>query len=149
MTLRIESPEFSHLDEMPDRFTCRGGGHSPTLEISDVPAEAKSLALIVDDPDAPRGVFVHWVVFNMDPTTTDIDEDAVPPDAEQGATSVGRAGYAPPCPPSGTHRYFFRLYALDELLDLPGLVMVDQLIKEIREHVVEETDLVGLVSARH
>lgn len=146
--MRITSPDFGHLDTMPDRFTCKGKGHSPTLEISDVPSEARSLALIVDDPDAPRGDFVHWVVFNIAPEVDRIPEDSVPHDSHQGMTSRGRAGYAPPCPPSGTHRYFFRLYALDEPVDVPGLITADELLKEVKEHIIEETELVGLVSTR-
>jgi len=144
--MRLSSPEFTNMEEIPPRFTCDGDGVSPTLEISDVPEKTESLVLVVDDPDAPRGDFVHWVLFNIDPRIAAIPEGTVPPNSVQAATSAGKRGYVPPCPPSGTHRYFFRLYALNTALDLPDFITADQLMHKVKGHVIESTELVGLYS---
>jgi len=142
----LTSPEFGNLEEIPAKFTCDGQGVNPTLDIADVPEQAESLVLIVEDPDAPRGTFVHWVMFNIDPATARIPEGDAPADAVEAATSAGKRGYTPPCPPSGTHRYFFKLYALDTAVDLPEFITADQLIHRVKKHVIEETELVGVYS---
>src|SRR6266568_2267554 len=115
-TLKITSPAFAHNGTIPAAFTCDGADSMPPLAIGGVPQKAKSLALIMDDPDAPVGTWVHWVAWNIAPQTTEIIEHSVPAGAVQGRNSWGRNSYGGPCPPSGTHRYFFKLYALDASL---------------------------------
>lgn len=121
-SLTLTSPAFAPGAAIPARYTCQGEDSSPQLEWSDPPAGTKSLALIVDDPDAAAGSWVHWVVYNIPPATRSLPEGAsrgkattfdLPEGAQQGRTSFRRADYGGPCPPSGSHRYFFRIYALD------------------------------------
>jgi Raf kinase inhibitor-like YbhB/YbcL family protein len=140
--MKIESSEFKHGEAIPAVFTCQGDDKSPPLKISDVPAEAKSLVLIVDDPDAPGGTWVHWLVWNIPPDTGVFDQNHVPNGAVQGKNSWGRAGYGGPCPPSGTHRYFFKLYALDDMLPLSS-ANVQQLEKAMKPHIIEQCELMG------
>ena len=140
--MKIESSEFKHGEAIPPVFTCQGDDKSPPLKISDVPAEAKSLVLIVDDPDAPGGTWVHWLVWNIPPDTGVFDQNHVPNGAVQGKNSWGRAGYGGPCPPSGTHRYFFKLYALDDMLPLSS-ADVQQLEKAMKPHIIEQCELMG------
>src|SRR6266481_5123903 len=110
--MRITSSAFQEGASTPSKFTCDGAGTSPPLQIADVPSGAKSLALIVDDPDAPSGLFTHWTVWNISPQTSTIGEGSTP-QGVQGTNDFGKAGYGGPCPPSGTHRYYFRIFALD------------------------------------
>src|SRR5687767_795807 len=123
--LTLTSSDFSHQADIPAKFTCEGDNVNPQLRIDNVPAAAKSLVLIMDDPDAadePAGIgktFDHWVVFNIDPGTSTIEENSVPTGALQGSNSSGKASYTGPCPPTFKHKYFFKLYALDAELDLP------------------------------
>jgi hypothetical protein len=112
-TMRIRSPDFANGGMIPAQFTCQGSDVSPELEISGVPAGAKSLALVLEDPDAPSGTFTHWIVWNIPPGTTKIASGTTPGGAVQGVNDFGNGGYGGPCPPAGTHRYFFRLAALD------------------------------------
>ena len=142
--MKLSSPAFGNLDKIPEKFTCDGENISPPLEISDVPEGAQSLALVLEDPDAPRGTFVHWVVFNIDPMTTRVMQGEAPADTVESVTSTGKRGYFGPCPPSGTHRYFFKLYALNTALDLPTSITADSLLKRVKQHILEETELVGL-----
>jgi Raf kinase inhibitor-like YbhB/YbcL family protein len=144
--MKITSPEFGNLEEIPAKFTCDGEGISPTLEIAEVPESAESLVLVLDDPDAPGGTFVHWVVFNIDPATRVISEGGAPADAVEAENSAGKLGYVPPCPPSGTHRYFFKLYALNTAVDLPEFITADQLLHRVKQHVIEESELVAVYS---
>jgi Raf kinase inhibitor-like YbhB/YbcL family protein len=140
--MKVTSPDFQHNGNIPAKFTCQGQDVSPTLEISGVPAHAKSLALIVDDPDAPMGNWDHWIVFNIDPAAKVIQESAVP--GVQGWNDFGRVDWGGPCPPSGTHRYFFKLYALDTMLALkPGAKKKD-LEKAMQGHILGKTELIGL-----
>jgi Raf kinase inhibitor-like YbhB/YbcL family protein len=148
MALTLTSTAFSDGGLIPRRYTCDGEDVSPPLAWRDAPAGTRSFALICDDPDAPAKVWVHWVIYNLPATVTDLPE-AVPPDPElprggrQGRNDFGRLGYGGPCPPSGTHRYFFRLYALDALLDLaPGATKGD-LVRKMAGHILAETVLVG------
>lgn len=143
--MKITSSAFQNNESIPSKYTCDGENVSPPLEISDVPAEAKSLALIVDDPDAPlAGGFVHWVVFNIDPTTKEIRENSVPQGATEGMNSAGRTGYTSPCPPSGTHRYFFKLYALDAELALDNSAKREDVEKAMEGKILDQATLVGL-----
>lgn len=141
--MRFSSPAFAQNGPVPSRHACDGDDVSPPLEISGVPEGTKSLAIVVDDPDAPIGTWTHWTVWNVAPTVTRIEEGTVPGDASQGMTSYGQAGYRGPCPPFGTHRYFFRLYALDAILTLPPSTDARALQAAIDPHVMDSAGLVG------
>ena len=142
-TLTITSPAFKNGEFIPAKFTCDGPDVNPALAIGNVPAEAKSLALIMDDPDAPGGMWVHWVVWNIDPRTTEIKENTVPAGAKQGMTDFRKTSYGGPCPPPGTHRYFFKLYALDTALDLGPKTNKTALEKAMQGHIVAQGELLG------
>lgn len=146
MTMELSSPAFIHNATLSSKYTCDGENRSPPLQISGVPSGAKSLALIHDDPDAPMGTWVHWLLWNIDPKTRDIPEGSVPPGAIEGTTSFRKTGYGGPCPPSGTHRYFFKLYALDALLDLPPSANKAKLEKALKGHTLAQAELIGLYS---
>lgn len=146
--MKISSPAFENNGEIPTKHTCDGENISPPLEIGEEPAEAQSLVLIMDDPDAPAGTWIHWTVWNIDSKTTDISENSVPAGATEGATSFGRPGYGGPCPPSGTHRYFFRLYALDKKLDLSPQADKSKLEEAMNDHVLAKGELLGLYSRK-
>lgn len=135
---------FANNENIPSKYTCDGEDAAPKLTIHDVPEKAKSLVLIVDDPDAPIGTWVHWVLYNIPPNITEIDNENLSKDIRQGITDFGRIGWGGPCPPSGTHRYFFKLYAVDKLLDLPQGATKTQVEKEIRGHIIEESQIIGL-----
>lgn len=139
--MKLTSPDFGHNQLIPSKFTCEGQDINPTLIIEDIPKEAKSLALIMDDPDAPMGTWVHWVVFDI-PVTNRIEENAIP--GKQGITSAGSRNYHGPCPPSGTHRYFFKIYALDALLNLKEGVKKQGLEKAMQGHILAKAELIGL-----
>ena len=142
--LLISSPAFGHNARIPDKYTCDGGDVNPPLTMENVPAGAKSLALIVDDPDAPAGMWVHWVLWNISPTAGEIRENSVPAGGVQGKNDWRRNRYGGPCPPSGTHRYFFKLYALDSTLNLgPDTVKAD-LEKAMEGHIMATAQLIGL-----
>jgi len=135
---------FEHNKNIPSIYTCDGEDLAPELTISDVPANAKELVLIVDDPDAPMGTWVHWLVYNIPANTTKIDAKNLPQGSKQGITDFGRIGWGGPCPPSGTHRYFFKLYAIDEALELKEGLTKSQLEHAIKGHVIEQDELIGL-----
>ena len=139
--MRISTPAFENGGDIPLRYTCDGENISPPLVIDDVPTEAKSLALIVEDPDAPRGTFIHWVMWGLEPTIHDVPEGKVPLKARQIKNDFGAPRYGGPCPPSGTHRYYFRLFALDTI----GLPPPDarHFRKAIEDHVLEESSVMG------
>jgi Raf kinase inhibitor-like YbhB/YbcL family protein len=137
---------FRHQEQIPAKYTCDGADVNPHLAIDNVPTSAKSLVLIVDDPDAPRGAWVHWVVWNISPDTQEIREHSVPAGASEGMNDFRKRNYGGPCPPSGTHRYFFKLYALDTLLTLgPGATKAD-VERAMKGHVLAQSELVGLYS---
>ncbi len=140
--MKISSPAFKHNQRIPSKFTCEGEDISPTLIISDVPVEAKSLALIVDDPDAPGKTWVHWVVFDIPSTTAEIKEDSIP--GTQGYNDFGRNDWGGPCPPSGTHRYFFKIYALDAALNIKEGSSKQAVEKSMQGHILEKAELIGL-----
>ena len=144
-TMLLTSSAFEQNAYIPKKFSCEGWNINPELLIQGVPQEAKSLALIMDDPDAPRGTFTHWLVWKIDPTTTVIKEESVPPGSIEGANDAGKIGYIGPCPPPGApHRYFFKLYALDVLLDLKSGASKTELEAALRSHSEAQTELVGL-----
>lgn len=142
--MKIESPEFEHESVMPPKFTCDGEDSAPPLKISGIPKEAKTLALILDDPDAPSGTWVHWLVWNIPAEATVSLEGDLPSGSVEGVTNSGNTGYGGPCPPSGTHRYFFKAFALDCELDLSSETMVDALNEAMDGHVLDKAQLVGL-----
>ena len=139
--MRLTSPNFKHQEMIPKKFTCQGEDINPALDIEGIPEGAKSLSLINDDPDAPGGMWVHWVVFNI-PLTSKIDEDSIP--GKQGSNDFSRRDYGGPCPPSGTHRYFFKIYALDRELDLKEGASKKELEKAMQGHILEKAELIGL-----
>jgi Raf kinase inhibitor-like YbhB/YbcL family protein len=146
--MEISSTAFAHEGMIPEKYTCDGPDISPPLAWRGIPEGTKSLALICDDPDAPMGTWVHWVVYDMPPDLAGLDEDL--PSAEQlengarqGLTDFRSIGYGGPCPPGGTHRYFFKLYALDTALNLePGRTKA-QLLKAMEGHILAESRLMG------
>lgn len=142
--LSIASTAFSQNREIPKQYTCDGADVNPPLSIGNVPEKTESLALIVDDPDAPMGTWVHWVVWNIGADTREIPENSVPPGALQGTNDFGKRKYGGPCPPSGTHRYFFKLYALDAPLTLEVGATKSQVEAAIGGHLLGKAELVGL-----
>ncbi len=146
MTLTIRSPAFDDGARIPVRYTADGPDLSPPLRISGVPVGTASLALIVDDPDAPVGTWVHWVVWNVPPGAPSFPEGGTPDGAVEGRNSWGRSGWGGPSPPSGTHRYFFKVYALDTVLDLPPTAGKDQLVRAMEGHVLAKAQLMGTYS---
>lgn len=153
MALEIKSSAFSDEGSMPSKYTCDGQSVSPPLDFSGAPAGTKSLALISDDPDAPAGTWVHWVVWNIPPTSTGLKEgigsvNSLPDGTKQGVTDFKRVGYGGPCPPSGTHRYYFKLYAIDSLLELPPSTTKAGLETAMRGHILANATLMGTYSRR-
>jgi Raf kinase inhibitor-like YbhB/YbcL family protein len=139
--MKIRSSEFEHNGFIPAKFTCQGNDINPPLVIEDIPEGAKSLVLIVDDPDAPGGTWVHWVLFNI-PVTGKIEEDSIV--GKQGLNDFGRKDYGGPCPPSGTHRYFFKIYALESELDLSEDAGKQDVERAMEEHILDKAELIGL-----
>lgn len=146
MSMILSSPVFENYQTIPIAYTCDGKKTHPPFTISEVPAGTKSLALIIDDPDAPAGTFTHWVIWNIQPDTTMIAEGAAPEKSQEGTNSDGVEGYIPPCPPGGQHRYFFTLYALDAKLGLDGKATKTEVEKAMAGHVTAQSLLVGVYS---
>jgi Raf kinase inhibitor-like YbhB/YbcL family protein len=148
MDIKITSTAFGDGGMIPPKYTCDGEDISPPLQWEGVPEATQSIALISDDPDAPVGTWVHWVIFGLPADTTELPVN-VPPDeiltsgAKQGKSDFGRIGYGGPCPPSGTHRYFFKIYALDAELDLPPGATKSQLLQAMEGHILAEGQLIG------
>ncbi len=147
--MKLTSNAFADGETIDRIYTCQGANHNPPLSISEVPEKAQTLALIMDDPDAatdpngPGHTYDHWVMWNIPPKTGDIAENSTPPFAIEGVNDSGEPGYIGPCPPTGTHRYFFRLYALDIKLDLPENADKEDLEDAVGGHVLAQTELVG------
>jgi Raf kinase inhibitor-like YbhB/YbcL family protein len=144
--IKIKSPVFNQEEMIPEKYTCNGEDFNPPLLIENVPEEAKSLVLIVDDPDAPMGTFTHWLVWNIDPKIKEIKENSVPEGAVLGTNDFGKTAYGGPCPPFGTHRYYFKVYALDTVLDLPKGSNRLQLEKAMMGNVLDSGELMGKFS---
>ncbi len=143
-TITVTSAAFAEGEQIPRQYTCKGVGTSPDLRWSGVPVGATSLALVVSDPDAPRGTFLHWLVHDIAQSESGVAAGAVPAGSQQAANSAGGVGWFPPCPPSGTHRYIFTLYALD------GPVAAgtsQEILDAIARHAIASGSLTGLVSA--
>jgi Raf kinase inhibitor-like YbhB/YbcL family protein len=145
--MKITSSAFQEGASIPSKFSCDGANTSPPLQIAEVPSGAKSLVLIVDDPDAPSGLFTHWAVWNISPQTDAIAEGSRPKGV-QGTNDFGKSGYGGPCPPSGTHRYYFKIFALDRELDLPFGAKRSQLDAAMKGHVVAQGELMGRYSRK-
>jgi Raf kinase inhibitor-like YbhB/YbcL family protein len=143
--MKITSPAFQAGGNIPSKFACDGANTSPPLKIENIAAEAKSLVLIVDDPDAPVGLFTHWLAWNIDPKTTEIAEGSAP-HGVSGKNDFGKSGYGGPCPPSGTHRYFFKIFALDRQLDLPAGARRRELDAAMKGHIIAQGELMGRYS---
>jgi len=145
--MKLESSAFKNGEKIPAKYTCKGEGINPPLIVTGIPPNAKSLALTLEDPDAPRTTFDHWVVWNI-PTTTTITEEGIPPAGIFGKNSLGEKSYVPPCPPSGEHHYYFRLYALDvelpQNLDLMGGGTKTGLLNAMNGHILDTAELLGV-----
>jgi Raf kinase inhibitor-like YbhB/YbcL family protein len=140
--IKITSSAFQEGGNIPSKFTCDGSDTSPPLQITGIPSEAKSLALIADDPDAPGGLFTHWLVWNIPPQTNSIAEGSAPKGVH-GTNDFGKSGYRGPCPPPGTHRYSFKIFALDRELDLPSGAKRSQVDAAMKGHVIAQGELMG------
>jgi len=148
MKFQITSSAFKDGEMIPSKYTCDGENISPPLSWSEIPNGTKSLALINDDPDAPIGDWVHWIVFNIPPDTKEFKEAAsskklLPKGALEGLNDWNKKGYGGPCPPSGVHRYFFKLYALDTMLSLKEGATKRQLLEAMKGHILAEAQLIG------
>ncbi len=148
MDIIITSSAFEEGGLIPPKYTCDGDDISPPLQWDPVPEGTKSIALISDDPDAPMGTWVHWVLFNLPADTRELQEnipkdEILPNGARQGISDFHRIGYGGPCPPSGTHRYFFKIYALDTELDLDAGAGKSDLLNAMEGHILAEGQLIG------
>lgn len=139
--LKVFSTVFSHNGHIPPEYTCDGKDINPPIEVSDIPDGTKTLALIMEDPDAPRGTFDHWIVWNIPPNEA-IAEETNP--GISGLNDFGKTGYGGPCPPSGVHRYFFRVFALDVKLDLPAGTDKQALLDAMHGHILATGEIMGL-----
>ena len=139
--MKITSAVFGQNTMIPSKYTCQGEDVSPPLAIEGIPPGTKSLALIIDDPDAPMGTWVHWVLFNI-PVTNQIAEGSIP--GKQGRNDFGKNDYGGPCPPSGTHRYFHKIYALDTILDLKEGVSKKEVERAMEGHILDKAEIIGL-----
>lgn len=146
--MKIESPAFKNNENIPSKYTCDGVNINPALKISEIPKNTVSLALIVEDPDAPGGTWIHWTVFNINPGISLIPENNIPKGAIEGVTDFRRPGYGGPCPPSGSHRYFFVIYALDSIVKLGSSARADDIKKAMKSHIIGSAELVGLYSRK-
>jgi len=143
--LSVTSPAFANNGRIPAKYTCDGNDVNPPLSIEGIPEGTKSLVLIVDDPDAPRGTWDHWIIWNIPPAQK-IEENSVP--GTEGLNDSGRRSYGGPCPPSGTHRYFFKVYALDTTLNLSPNSRKRDVEKAMMGHILAQGQIVGLYSRR-
>lgn len=146
--MKITSSAFENNQPIPKKYSCQGEDINPPLKFEEVSAQAKSLVLIMDDPDAPGGTWVHWVVYNINPKTTEIAENSLPTEATVGQNSWPKNSYGGPCPPSGTHRYFFKLYALNKALDLDSRANKSKVEDSIQDALIDQAELVGLYSKK-
>lgn len=145
--MKIKSPAFAHGESIPDKYSRDGEDRTPPLEFDDIPPEAKSLVLIMDDPDAPKGTFTHWIVFNLDPNVRSLRENHAPDDVRFGTNDWDEADYGGPRPPDGEHRYYFRLYALDTRLSLPHGASRRDVERAMETHVIGNAEMMGRYAA--
>lgn len=151
--MKLSSPAFEQGGKIPTKYTCEGQNISIPLSFADVPANAKSLVLIMDDPDVPPSVrkermYDHWVIYDLPPTVKTLAENSTPPGI-QGENTSGQNAYAGPCPPDREHRYFFKLYALDTLLNLPPGATKTQVEKAMEGHILASSELMGRYNKIH
>ena len=139
--LTVKSPAFENNKLIPSKYTCDGEEVSPPLTVEGIPEKTKSLALIMEDPDAPAGLFIHWLVWNIPPTDK-IQENSVP--GTEGLNTNQKNSYHGPCPPGGTHRYYFKVYALDTLLKLGAFSEKEVLENAMQNHILAYGELLGL-----
>ena len=144
--MNITSSAFENNQPIPQKYSCNGENVSPPLSIREIPEGTRSLAILVDDPDAPAKVWVHWLIWNINPKSSVILEGNVPEGTVKGSNDFNNTGWEGPCPPSGTHRYFFRVYALDKTIDLSEGARRSDMEKAIEGHVIDSAELVGLYS---
>jgi Raf kinase inhibitor-like YbhB/YbcL family protein len=144
--MTVTSTAFQNNEKIPAKYTCSWDNVNPPLTFSEVSTEAKSLVLIMDDPDAPNGAFTHWVIYDMSPATLQILENNTPETGKQGINDFKSVGYGGPCPPSGTHRYFFKLYALRSMLNLPQGANRQTLEEAMKDQVIDSAELIGRYS---
>lgn len=142
--MKIKSSAFQNNGLIPSKHTCDGEDVSPPLEFLEVPERCQSIALVIDDPDAPGGSWIHWLVWNIDPSFPYIPEGSDLEGPIQGVNSFGKNGYGGPCPPSGVHHYHFKAYALDQKLDLDFMADRQALQKAMKGHILEEAELTGV-----
>ena len=149
--MKILSSAFGSFDSIPSKYTTEGDNISPPLSWQDIPADTKSLALICEDPDAPMGTWDHWILYNIPPTVSELPEglQTLQHGMQTNLNSWRKPGYGGPNPPSGSHRYFFILYALDTVLQLSSHSNKADLLKAIQGHILEETSLVGVYELKH
>lgn len=145
MTIQLTSPAFKNGGTIPDDYTCNGENVSPPLAWANFPADTESFALTIDDPDAPSGIWVHWVLYNLPPQTTSLAAgQSLPESAREGYNDFGSIGYGGPCPPSGKrHNFVFKIYALDTMLNLQGGAMRRMLISALDGHILDEGQLIA------
>ncbi|MBW8000934.1 MAG: YbhB/YbcL family Raf kinase inhibitor-like protein [Planctomycetes bacterium] len=148
MQIKITSAAFEEGGMIPSKYTCDGDDVSPPLQFDGIPDGTRAIALIADDPDAPMGTWVHWVLYNLSAHTTELpenmlDDETLPDGTRQGVTDFGKTGYGGPCPPSGTHRYYFKIYALDKKIDVVIVLDKDELLKQMQGHIIAQGQLMG------
>ena len=150
MAFTVMSPAFAAGDRIPSLYTCDGANMSPPLKWMAAPSETQAFALIMDDPDAPGGTWDHWIVFNIPPQNTAwLEGDTtLPGAAKEGRNSWNKTGYGGPCPPDREHRYIFRLYALDDMLDLSAGVSKEELLEAMEPHILAVAELIGRYERR-
>lgn len=149
MVIKISSTVFTEGEAIPARYSCNGLNLSPPLNWEGIPDDSVSIALIMEDPDAPGGIFTHWIIFNLPAVTNNLPEqvkaiELMDNGAKHGLNDFGQVGYGGPCPPSGTHRYFFKIYALDIKLDLPPLIRRNEFLEAIEGHILDQGQLMGV-----
>jgi Raf kinase inhibitor-like YbhB/YbcL family protein len=143
----LTSPAFDDGTAIPAKYTCKGVGISPPLEFSGIPELAKGLAIVLHNPDAPSGDFLHWTIWDINAAVTSVPEGSTPVGATEGTNDFGKVGYGAPCPPSGTHHYIFDAYALDGPLDLPTGATRQEVMEALQAHAIGRTQLTGTFSA--
>lgn len=145
-TLSVSSPAFVHEGDIPAKYTCDGEGINPPLSVRQIPEGTRTLAIIVEDPDAPKGTYDHWLVWNI-PPNENIKENTIP--GISGNNSAGKTGYHPPCPPEGVHRYYFHVFALGSSLDLTGKETRQHLEEAMEPHILARGTLMGRYKRHH
>ena len=150
MAIKVTSNVFNEGEPIPDRYACRGVNVSPPLDWEDVPG-AVEYAIICEDLDAPSGTWTHWVIFNLPSDNTSLSEwimerEEIDNGTKQGFNDFGTIGYRGPCPPGGTHRYYYKVYALNTEIQLPAKITKDELLNEMEGHIIDEGHIMGLYS---